>query len=245
MRTIVVVLASVRSAHGHGQMISPAPRNSIDKDLPLFAGNGHFPQTNGKPGCTQDMQVCGCWCNNGTSACESGQSCFWFSDGCTIGCDSCVSWPNHRASRSDKDLCNSGFKATVCDPRMRTYNMDAPCNSPQDLLKHNPWRYPGTAPVEDACGKAGGGGVLIHEKGSARVGFGAAFFTDTVHAKANDLGSRVLPPMPSGTVWKRGERVEALWGIRANHGGTLAQLLRARQMSRRCRSSEACEVVSG
>jgi len=37
------------------------PRNAIDKDLPLWA-NGGFPQTNGEPGCTQDMQVCSCFC---------------------------------------------------------------------------------------------------------------------------------------------------------------------------------------
>lgn len=65
--------------------------------------------------------------------------------------------------------------------------------------------------MDDACGKAGGGGVLVNETGSARVGPGAAFFLDTVHAKANDLGSKVLPPLPSGTVWKAGDQVEAVW----------------------------------
>ena len=182
--------------NGHGQVIIPPPRNAIDKDQPLFADGG-FPQTSGEPGCTQDMQVCGCWCANGTAPCASGQSCYWFSQGCTIGCDSCVSVPNHRTY---KDLCNSGLQATVCDRRLRTYNMDAACNGPDDKYRWNPWRYPGSAPVEDACGKAGGGGVLVDKKGSARVGFGAAFYTDTVHAKANDLGSQVLPPLPSGTV---------------------------------------------
>lgn len=205
---IALLLAFVASACGHGFMITPPPRNAIDKDLPLWA-NGSFPQTNGQPGCTQDMQVCGCWCDNGTSPCASGQSCYWFSQGCTIGCDTCSSAP--MASRANKDLCNSGLNATVCDPRMRTYNVNATCNGPDDILRWNPWRLPGSAPVDDACGKAGGGGVLVHNNGSARVGFGAAFFLDTVHAKANDLGSRVLPPLPSGTVWKAGEQVEAVW----------------------------------
>ena len=196
LRVILLLVASVGSVRGHGFVVTPPPRNSIDRDLPLYA-NGAFPQTNGEPGCTQDMQVCGCWCANGTAPCASGQSCYWFSQGCTIGCDSCVSVPNHRTY---KDLCNSGLKATVCDRRLRTYNMDAACNGPDDIYRWNPWRYPGSAPVEDACGKAGGGGVLVDKKGSARVGFGAAFYTDTVHAKANDLGSQVLPPLPSGTV---------------------------------------------
>lgn len=209
MRTLrcFVFLASVGSALGHGFMITPAPRNAIDKDLPLWA-NGGFPKTNGGPGCTQDMKVCGCWCANGT-ACESGQSCYWFSQGCTIGCEKCSDAPG--AARAKHDLCNSGLKATICDPRMRTYNMNATCNGPEDILRWSPWRYPGSAPVDDPCGKAGGGGVLVNETGSARVGSGAAFFLDTVHAKANDLGSKVLPPLPSGTVWKAGDRVEASW----------------------------------
>ena len=217
LRVGVLFLASAGYVHGHGHVIIPPPRNSIDaRDQPLFA-NGAFPQTNGEPGCTEDMQVCGCWCANGTSPCDSGQTCYWFSQGCTIGCDTCSDVP--KASRSNTDLCNSGLNATVCDPRLRTYNMNATCNGPHDMYRWNPWRYPGSAPVQDPCGKAGGGGVLVNNTGSARVGFGAAFFIDTVHAKANDLGSQVLPPMPTGTVWRAGERVEAMWGLRANHGG--------------------------
>ena len=46
-----------------------------------------------------------------------------------------------------------------------------------DVLRHYPWRYPGSAPVQDACGMAGGGGVRTGAHGSGRVGPGAAFFT--------------------------------------------------------------------
>ena len=66
-----------------------------------------------------------------------------------------------------------------------------------------------SAPVFDACGRAGGG---IPE---GKVGGGATFFVDTVHAKGGDLGSTVLPELPSGTVWKVGEEVETTWGMRA------------------------------
>jgi len=48
---------------------------------------------------------------------------------------------------------------------------------------------------------------------------GAAFYVKTVNAQIGDLGSKVLPPAPSGTVWTAGTNVETLWGIRANHGG--------------------------
>ena len=39
------------------------------------------------------------------------------------------------------------MKAVVCDERLRTYNVKAPCNTKEDIYKHNPWRAPGTAPV--------------------------------------------------------------------------------------------------
>eukprot|EP01047_Picozoa_sp_COSAG01_P121074 COSAG01_NODE_49844_length_368_cov_1.680297_1_plen_40_part_01 len=35
LRTTVLVLAAAGSVRGHGFMITPAPRNAIDKDLPL------------------------------------------------------------------------------------------------------------------------------------------------------------------------------------------------------------------
>ena len=40
-----------------------------------------------------------------------------------------------------------------------------------------------------------------------------------MHAKQGDLGSKVLPPNPTGVVWKAGGTVETKWNIRANHGG--------------------------
>ena len=47
----------------------------------------------------------------------------------------------------------------------------------------------------------------------------ALSFYDTVHAKQGDLGSQVLPPNPTGVVWKVGATVETKWNIRTNHGG--------------------------
>eukprot|EP00037_Helgoeca_nana_P000520 m.22090 g.22090 ORF g.22090 m.22090 type:complete len:364 (+) comp10631_c0_seq1:17-1108(+) len=197
-------------ALGHGFTIYPPSRNSIDKDLPLFA-NGTFPQANGKPGCTEGEGACGCWCNNGTDGCEPGQSCFWFSQGCSIGCPTCLGVDG--SARWQKDLCNNSAQATVCNPLLRTYNQGAECNSEKDIYRHNPWRHPGTAPVFDACGRAGGGIV------GGKVGGGAAFYIETIHAKEGDLGSKVLPPAPSGVAYKAGGVFEATWGMRANHGG--------------------------
>lgn len=199
-------LSLVALVSGHGFVINPPIRNSIDKDQPGYA-HGGFPLPDGSPGCTTHTGACGCWCTNGTEACESGQSCFWFSQGCRIGCDTCTGVD----ARVQKDLCGSGMKATVCDPELRTYNMEAACNTDADTYRHNPWRAPGAAPVFDPCGKAGGGQI--------GYGPGAAFFVNSTHSKEGDLGSKTLPPQPSGTLWKAGTSVEAIWGMRANHGG--------------------------
>lgn len=44
-------------------------------------------------------------------------------------------------------------------------------------------------------------------------------FTDTKYAKFGDLGSKVLPKYPTGTVWAAGSMVETMTSFRANHGG--------------------------
>lgn len=194
----------------HGFTIYPPARNSVDKNLPLFAP-GKFPGTDGKPGCSPNEGACGCWCTNGTDSCAPGQSCLWFSQGCSIGCDECLGIDG--SARWQKDLCNSGAKATICDPSLRTYNQNAKCNSEADTYKHNPWRAPGTAPVFDACGRAGGGIT------GGKIGGGAAFFVNTTNNKEGDLGSKVLPVSPSDAVMKAGTTFDAVWGMRANHGG--------------------------
>ena len=148
----------------------------------------------------------GCNCANGTETCDVGQSCLWFSDGCSIGCKEC---DGQGGNPNTKDRCNSGMNATVCDPALRTYNQDAECNTDADYYRYNPWRAPGAAPVLDSCGMAGGG----HEN----MG-GEAKYTTTVFAKVGDFGSK-LPEAPTGVVWAAGEVVTAKWSIRANHGG--------------------------
>ena len=153
--TCVLVLLCVPAALGHGFMVNPTARNSVDKDLPIFHNGSQpaFPlDSKGTPGCYPRHGSCGCYCGNGTTPCLSGQSCFWFSQGCTIGCPTC----DGKSPRSFKDLCGLGKKATVCDPRMRTYATDKACNTDDDLYRYNPWRAPGNAPSFDPCGMAGG-----------------------------------------------------------------------------------------
>ena len=67
--------------------------------------------------------------------------------------------------------------------------------------------------VTDACGTAGG--VLPGQP----AGIAGADYFDTINAKTGDLGSKVLKPRPSGTVWKAGTDVEVAWVQKAWHGG--------------------------
>jgi hypothetical protein len=102
--------------------------------------------------------------------------------------------------------------ATVCDPELRTMNIDAPCGSKADVTYYAPWRYPGAAPVIDSCGTAGG--VYQWQPAAAAGGD----YAPTVNAKRGDLGS-MLPKAPSGTVWTAGSEVEVAWTHKAWHGG--------------------------
>ena len=144
---------------------------------------------------------------NGTDDCSNGQSCFWFSQGCTIGCASCDGegqrYPNY-------DHCPDRSIGPTLDPRYRTANQGSEPGSVEDIFKYNPWRAPGKAPVFDACGMAGGTYSEV---------FNAGAYNTTVYARQGDLGTQVLPQRPSGTVWRRGEEAHTRWQLTAAHGG--------------------------
>lgn len=103
-------------------------------------------------------------------------------------------------------------QATLCDPKLRTMNVDAPCRSDADFTQYAPWRAPGAAPVIDPCGVAGGVFQWQHAAGAG------GDYASTVNAQRGDLGSK-LPKAPSGTVWDAGEVVEVAWTQKAWHGG--------------------------
>lgn len=96
------------------------------------------------------------------------------SQGCFIGCDAC----DHKSGRQQVDLCNSGQKPTINDPLQRSVNRDAEAGSDEDIYKHNPWRYPGNAPIADVCGLAGGTpwGPDAPEAGDCKLDICSIFF---------------------------------------------------------------------
>lgn len=229
------IFAFVTGAAGHTATVSPAPRNAIDRNVQIWSGSVPEPVI-------KVSSEGGWWCpiaggRNGKFSAALGQACFWFTNGASIGCstpdgntrgpEACGKAKTGKPSDKDPDcgdvnhsnlgkpsscVCdNSGFKATICDPKLRTINTQAECGGKDDFTYFSPWRAPGSAGVFDACGMAGGrpGGGGAH----------GATYKDTVYAKAGDLGSKVLPRMPTNTTWQAGSVVEVSWGITANHGG--------------------------
>jgi len=201
---------------GHGSLISPLPRNSFDRDLPQY----------------QDGRTSECNCGNTTSGCGvgfregmGGQSCFWFSQGCFIGCANCT---GHNIEADGMSKVNEGNNCTpgnqpagstmqpTLPKRLWTMNLAAVEDSVNDTYRFHPWRAPGSAPVSDACGIAGGTTSKFEGPGEAKfqnVTVNGTFVT------IGDHGSKVLAAGPSTATWVIGSNVEVKWGLRFNHGG--------------------------
>jgi len=273
MMRSVTLLAVVAGAYGHGAMTFPRPRNAIDGHLSPWS-NWSYPCDGTHQG--KHCQIT--FCENGKNCqgscpisshsgvknalnASNGQSCYWFNNGCTIGCDTCDGTTNHVGHGFQKFLykgmnkselrrknitipepwnpkpgdlvldprttkkieikancANPTTNATICDPRLRTFNTQAKCGSPEDLYYFSPWRAPGAAPVIDSCGSAGG---RFPGQGTGPAG---AQFQNTSVARAGDMGSK-LPPMSPQASWKAGSNVEVGWTVMANHGGGYAYRL--------------------
>lgn len=192
LRSTLLSVALVHVA-GHGSLISPRSRNSVD----------YLVGVNVPAHCSSDRE-----CTNITGGpCNNGQAAFWYSQGCFIGCPAC----DHLSGRRQTDLCGLGKVATLNDADQRTINRHAVAGSPSDIYRHNPWRAPGTAPVADACGLAGGTpwSAEVAEAGS---------YTRTKFAH-HGMNGTLLKPLETGTVWTIGGKGEVTWQVENNHGG--------------------------
>lgn len=101
----LALTALVYHADGHGAIVSPRSRNSIDYRVNV------------------NTQKCA---NISGEACNNGQAAFWYSQGCFIGCPAC----DHMSGRVQYDLCGLGKVATLNDPKYRTVNRNATAGSP-------------------------------------------------------------------------------------------------------------------
>ena len=70
------------TVHGHGSVVVPPPRQAIDKDLKPW--NGPVPVN--KPNVESKTGWCPVPSSDGTIVGQNGQACFWFSNGCAVGC---------------------------------------------------------------------------------------------------------------------------------------------------------------
>ena len=229
----LLLLQIVERAAGHASMFMPVPRNSNDRDLSLF-DKGQSPQTpcvcaNGIGG-GQGAEKSGCDVGQLKEDSGRGQACLWWSQGCSIHCDYCATKPpggliptapiTGSAPHTDK----AGFRTSYCNQTMAkpwtlprkawTMNLQAVEGSEEDSYRFNPWRAPGSAPVVDPCGQAGG------KYKQTPVG-GDSVYTDTQLAQMGDMGSQVLQPVPGHLQanWTRGQAADVAWGMRYNHGG--------------------------
>lgn len=188
MRAVVFV-SLFAGALGHGAMVTPRSRNSIDWLVNVNTQR----------------------CSNITGDnCNNGQASFWYSQGCFIGCPTC----DNESGRRQVDLCGLGKKQTLTDPKYWSVGRDAIPGSDMDIYKHNPWRAPGSAPVMDACGLAGG-------SFSRQSGAEAGDYVETKYARHGDVGTEVLKPIPGYTppTYQIGGTAEVTWQVRNNHGG--------------------------
>merc|ERR1712086_30320 len=199
LRAALAASLLVAMVTGHASMIMPPTRNSIDSTL--------APWSNGKHPATGVIDPKAAPCTNGTSPCDSGQGTFWFSQGCTIGCTHCTG--NGSRIANFNHCPGTSIQPTLL-PKYRTANRASVPGSVADVFKYNPWRAPGEAPVYDSCGMAGGANV---------PSTAAAEYTTTQFAKQGELGTQVLRPRPTGTIWKRGTVAYARQQSTAPHGG--------------------------
>jgi len=224
---ILIFGCIISLVHGHGALYIPTPRNAMDRILPEFRG-GKSPIeactcNNGNGGPNGPKEGCELGLRGGSDGLGDGQSCLWWSQGCSIGCEKCATEiygttpitgnpPQSGKIGFRKRYCNSTLEPTL--PRHAwTLNMDAKEGTDEDSYRYNPWRAPGFAPVVDACGQAGG------QFGYQHLG-GDSVFHNTSMSGMGMLGSKLpATPRANRTNWKRGTWVEVAWGVRYNHGG--------------------------
>ena len=79
--------AAGHGASGHGAVVHPRPRNAVGADLLPWSGGVPTPIPF-SPWCPIPLRSAAVNDKRNLSG-ANGQACYWFSNGCAIGCDSC------------------------------------------------------------------------------------------------------------------------------------------------------------
>jgi len=123
----------------------------------------------------------------------------WFNQGCSIGCPKCL------GVDGGFNGCGSDQGQETLPSRARTYNVGkAKCGI-------NPWCAPGSSPIMNPCGLAGGD----TKQGTAGNG-GDAPPGYEIGTKGTEMRDAMAG---QHRTWKAGEVAEVSWAIVANHGG--------------------------
>jgi len=140
----------------------------------------------------------------------AGGSCLWFNQGCTIGCPAATGISGIPVGKPDcKDHAEPTLKFE--NKELRTYALSEEYRL-LDYTKYHPWRYPGSAPILDPCGIAGGWF-------SPGADFAGGWAPPGVPQGAEGSKAPWNQSLSLETVWIAGQTAEVAWGITANHGG--------------------------
>ena len=158
--TILSFVVGVRS---HGAMTFPRPRNALDGDLAPWT-NWSFPCDAAHRGdmcavsfcCsgTDCQGSCGKSAHSGVEGAltgSNGQACYYFSNGCTPGCDECDGTVNHHGRGGQQFLYKGMNQSYINDQKIVIPDLFNP--KPGDMVLHDPATkhtlHPGTG-VQDA-----------------------------------------------------------------------------------------------
>lgn len=247
MRTSAISASVFALAEAHSAMTIPRPRESVDSNEKPWGGPVPHPLPF-EPWCPFPSHEAAAHDDRNISG-ANGQACFWFSNGCAIGCDECDGStrgpiPSFECVKGqDPSSCDMvpvkkphpiqfGPQAPICGPkapapRAKGNSMNATICDPK-LRTVNTGVECGSP--EDyffySPWRAPGYAPVIDSCGSAggRLpgqgdGGFGAAYVNTTHAKVGDLGSLTLKKKATGVEWATGVEYEVAWTIQANHGG--------------------------
>jgi hypothetical protein len=140
----------------------------------------------------------------------AGGSCLWFNQGCTIGCPNAT---GNSGTPVDGPDCKDHAQPTIAfeEKELRTLALSEIYRL-MDYTKYHPWRYPGSAPLVDPCGLAGG----WYTPGAE---FAGGWAPPGVPQGAGGSEAPWNSALSHQTTWIAGTEAEVAWGITANHGG--------------------------